>query len=75
MDVPLEEPYDFRLDLAFLAMRVADRGRRKKLAAVVEEFGAVSPDPYEAAIEVAAPLERLFVLAQGELQPVPSRRA
>jgi hypothetical protein len=75
MDVPLEEPYDFRLDLAFAAMRVADRERRKKLATVVEEFGAVSPDPYEAAIEVAAALEKLFVVAQGELQPAPSRRA
>lgn len=71
MDVPLEEPYDFRLDLAFAAMRVADRERREKLAAVVEEFGAVSPDPYEAAIEVAAALEKLLVVVHAELPRVP----
>jgi hypothetical protein len=63
-DMPLDAVYDVRLDVAFAALRRADPVRRAKLAALLEEFGAISPDPYEAAVEVAGTLSQLFTVSQ-----------
>jgi hypothetical protein len=63
-DMPLDPVYDVRLDIAFAALRRANQAQRAKLAALLEEFGAISPDPYEACIEVAETLTRLFTLAE-----------
>ncbi len=62
-DAALDEMYDVRLDLAFAALRRAEPDVRSKLKAVLNEFGAVSPDPYEAALEVAETLEKLLLTA------------
>jgi hypothetical protein len=66
LDNPLDPVYDVRLDIAFAALR-ADPERREDLKALLEEFGAISPDPYETAIEVADALDRLFKTAGREL--------
>jgi hypothetical protein len=50
---PLDPAYDVRLDIAFAGLKTAKGERRKELAELLEEFGAVSPDPYETAIDVA----------------------
>lgn len=68
-DAQLDPVHDVRLDIAFAALRRADQASRSKLTALLEEFGAISPDPYEAAIEVAEALGRLFITAQRELHP------
>ncbi len=67
MDIPLEEVHDVRLDLAAAGMRRADPEQRRKLAAILEEFGAISPDPYEAALEVADVVARLLLVSDAEL--------
>jgi hypothetical protein len=59
-DNPLDPVYDVRLDIAFAGLKVADPERRKQLAGLLEEFGAVSPDPYETAIEVSEVISDLF---------------
>ena len=57
---PLDPVYDVRLDIAFAGLKAAKAGRRRELAELLEEFGAVSPDPYEAAIEVAEVISDLL---------------
>jgi hypothetical protein len=68
-DEQLDAVHDVRLDIAFAALRRADPSLRSKLTDLLEEFGAISPDPYEAAIEVAEGLDHLFITAERELQP------
>lgn len=56
-----------RLDVAFAALRTADDEQRGRLTHLLEEFGATSPDPYEAAVEVAETLGKLLVTAEGAI--------
>jgi hypothetical protein len=60
---PLDEVYDVRLDIAFLGLRHADPDRRDRLGALLQEFGAVSPDPYEISAEVASTVAHLLTKA------------
>jgi hypothetical protein len=64
---PLDAVHDVRLDIAFAALRTADDERRGRLAHLLEEFGATSPDPYEAAVEVAETLGKLVATAEREI--------
>jgi hypothetical protein len=64
---PLEEVYDLRLDVAFRGMRVASPEQRRELREVLTEFGAVSPDPYETAVEIADVIGQLLLISSAGL--------
>jgi hypothetical protein len=66
-DTPLDPVYDVRLDIAFAALQRADQAERAKLAALLDKFGAISPDPFETGVEVAETLTCLFTLAERKL--------
>jgi hypothetical protein len=68
-DTPLDPVFDVRLDIAFAGLRRAAPDKRTQIAKVLEEFGAVSPDSYEAAVEIAETLGTLFTVAARELSP------
>jgi hypothetical protein len=66
-DAPLDPVYDVRLDIAFAGLRRADPSHRAAIAKVLEEFGVISPDPYETAVEVAQVLGALLTVAERDL--------
>jgi hypothetical protein len=68
-DMPLDSVYDVRLDIAFAALRRAEPAKRAQIGKLLEEFGAISPDPYETAVEIAETLGGLLVTAAREVGP------
>lgn len=66
-DMPLDPMYDVRLDIAFAGLRRAQPETRAQIAKILEEFGAISPDPYETAIEIAETTGRLLATAAEQL--------
>jgi hypothetical protein len=59
-DEPLDAQHDMRIEIALAGLRVAEPEQRRRLAAFLTKYGAISPDPFQTAVDVADAIADMF---------------